>query len=406
MRHLATRGANLNRLGNFNQSVVLHAIRQSVGISRVELGEMTGLAGQTVTNICRRLIDNGLIVEGDKATAARGKPRTPLWINGSARVAIGVHLDPAITTVTILDLAGREVATDSLATSSEMEPSSLVAAVADVINRLIESSAIDPRLIVGVGIAAPGPLDVVNGVVVDPPHLPRWRHVPLRDSLSVATGLPVLLDKDVNAAAVAETWAGHTAGAGTSAIIYLGTGIGAGLIVNGEVVRGSSDNAGEMRHIVVDPSGPSCTCGQRGCVNVTITSEALISEATRRGLFTERQPPPSSLHDLYDLADQGQPVALTIIRQASVGLARAVIVITNLLDVDRIVLGGPYWSRMEPYFMASVPPLLKAGATAHLIHSVEVVGTQLGERLGSVGAASLVLDHAFSPHPTRLMLSQ
>lgn len=405
MRHPANRGANLNRLGNFNQAVILHAIRQSVGISRVELGEMTGLAGQTVTNICRRLLDDGLIIEGDKATAGRGKPRTSLWINGGARVAIGVHLDPAITTVTMLDLAGREVATGSLTTSSEMEPSAMVTAIADVINRLIESSEIDPRLIVGVGIAAPGPLDVVKGVVVDPPHLPRWRHVPLRESLSVATGLPVLLDKDVNAAAVAETWAGHTGGTGTSAIVYLGTGIGAGLIVNGEVVRGSSENAGEMRHIVVDPDGPPCMCGQRGCVNVTITSEALINEATRRQLFTEAQPP-SSLHDLYDLADQEQPVALEIIRRAAVGVARVVLVITNLLDVDKIVLGGPYWSRMEPYFMASTPALLGTGAAAHRIHSVEVVGTRLGERLGSVGAASLVLDQAFSPHPTRLVLSE
>lgn len=404
MRH-ANRGANLNRLGIFNQSVVLSAIRQSGGISRVELGGITGLAGQTVTNICRRLLDDGLIIEGDKTSAVRGKPRTPLWINGRARVAIGVHLDPAITTVTILDLAGREVATDSLTTSSEMEPSALVAAVAEAINRLIVTSEIDSRRIVGVGIAAPGPLDVVNGVVVDPPHLPRWRNVPLRDSLSVATGLPVLLDKDVNAAAIAETWAENTVRTGTSAIIYLGTGVGAGLIVNGEVVRGSSDNAGEMRHIIVDPDGSPCICGQRGCVNVTITSEALINAAIRRRLFTEHPPPPS-LHDLYDLADQQQPVALSIIRQAAVGLARAVLVITNLLDVDRIVLGGPYWSRMESYFMATAPPLLDAGAAAHRIHSVEVVGTQLGERLGSVGAASLVLDHAFSPHPTRLVLSQ
>ncbi len=229
--------------------------------------------------------------------------------------------------------------------------------------------------------------------------------MPLRDSLSVATGLPVLLDKDVNAAAVAETWGGNAGRAGTSAIIYLGTGIGAGIVVNGEVVRGSSDNAGEMRHVVVDPEGPPCLCGQRGCVNVTITSEALLAEATRRQLFTETQPP-SSLHDLYDLADAGRPVAVEIIRQGAVGLARAVLVITNLLDVDRIVLGGPYWSRMEPYFLATAPALLEAGAAAHRIHSVEVVGTDLGERWGAVGAASLVLDQAFSPHPTRLVLSQ
>lgn len=405
MTERETRGANLNRLGNFNESVVLHAIRRSEGISRVELGQLTGLAAQTVTNICRRLLDTGLITEGDKTRNGRGKPRTLLQVNGAARLAVGVHLDPALITITMVDLTGHSRASERLRTPSRLQPEEVVGLIANGVNRMIDSGGFDRGLIIGLGIATPGPVDLVRGEVLDPPHLPQWHQVPLREALSAATGLPVLMDKDVSAAAVAETWAGTIAGAATSAVVYLGTGIGAGLVVNGAVLRGTSNNAGEMRHIVVDPEGPECTCGQRGCVNVTITSEALLVRALEEGVIS----PPAdksepSLHTLYDLADEGDGPALEMVRRAAVGVSRAVLVITNLLDVDKVVLGGPYWSRMAPYVLAVAPELLEAGSAAHRIHSVELVGARMGDLLASVGAASIVLDQAFSPHPTRLVL--
>jgi predicted NBD/HSP70 family sugar kinase len=403
MTVLDARGANLNRLGDFNESVVLHAIRRSTGISRVELGELTGLAAQTVTNICRRLLDQGLIVEGDKARAARGKPRVLLRVNGPARCAIGVHVDPAVTTITMMDLAGNTVATQRFRTPSPLDPDHVVHAVADAVNDMVSTQERGRELVVGVGVAVPGPVDLSRGEVVDPPHLPSWHHVPLRERLAAATGLPVVMDKDVIAAATAEKWAGTLSDAATSAIIYLGTGIGAGLVVDGRIVRGVSDNAGEMRHIVVDPDGPPCVCGQRGCVNVTITSEALMAQARRRRVF-RGSPGTPTLDDLYDLAAAGRRPALEVVQDAAAGVARAVLVITNLLDVDRVILGGPYWPRIEPYVMECAPALLEASAAAHRIHPVELVGTRLGDRLASVGAASMVLDRAFSPHPARLVL--
>jgi predicted NBD/HSP70 family sugar kinase len=408
MSAVASRGTNLVQLGTFNQTVVLHAIRRSDGISRVELGQVTGLAGQTVTNICRRLLDEGLITEGRKTAGGPGKPRTRLHINGPARVAVGVHLDPAVTTITMLDLAGRTITADTFDTPSAVDPTSVVATIAEAVNRMITASGVDRQLILGLGIAAPGPVDLVRGVVDNPPHLPGWRQVPLRDSLAAATGLAVLLDKDVSAAAVAEAWAGTVDGAATSAVLYLGTGIGVGLIVDGQVVRGSSGNAGELRHVIIDPEGPPCSCGRRGCVDVTITSQALVSQAVEHGLFPDGGPEAQLgrvLERLYDLADEGVPAALSIIENAAVGFARTALVVTNLLDVDRLVLGGPYWSRMAPHFFAVAPPLLEAGAAAHRIHAVELVGTRLGSHLGAIGAASLVLDDWFSPHATSLVLT-
>ena len=124
----------------------------------------------------------------------------------------------------------------------------------------------DPDRIAGLGVASPGPIDLNEGAVVDPPLLPGWDHVGLRDALAEATGLSTLMDKDVTSAAVAETWAGGPSGEGSFVFMYMGTGIGCGIVLNDEVVRGTSGNAGEIGHIIVDPGGALCDCGQHGCV--------------------------------------------------------------------------------------------------------------------------------------------
>jgi len=408
--HIVVRRAtNPVRIGSFNQTVVLDAIRRSSGLSRVELAGSTGLSAQAVTNICRRLIAAGLVREAGTENVGRGKPRTLLRLEPGARLAVGVHLDPAVVTVTLLDLEGTVLAQQSLTTPSALDPPHAVATITSAVDAVIASAGADRDRVLGVGVAAPGPIDLRRGVVDNPPNLPGWHQVPLRDELARATGLPVLLDKDVTAAAVAETWWGLPRRAGTTAVLYIGTGIGVGLVVDGEVVRGTSGNAGEVGHVVVDPDGPPCTCGQRGCVAVTLAPSALLARARADGALpravlggtTVRDV--AALRELFDRADAGDTAAREVVAYAVTGLARLALVVTNLLDLDRLVLGGPYWARIEPYYLDEGPGQMSAGAAARLIHDVEVVGTSIGEHFGAVGAASLVLDHAFSVHPGSLV---
>lgn len=398
------RGTTLLQIGPFNQTVILDAIRRAGSLSRVELAERTGLAPQTVTNISRRLLAQGLIVEAGTTNAGRGKPRTLLRLNGEARVAVGVHLDPAVVTLAVLDLTGNVLVHERLATPSAVDPAKAIQAIAAAVDSVIASSGVARERVLGVGIAAPGPVDLDRGVIDNPPNLPGWHQVPLREDLARASGLPVLLDKDVTAAAVAETWWGNTR-AETMAVLYLGTGIGAGLVVDGEVIRGSFGNAGEIGHIVVDPDGPPCLCGQRGCVAVTLEPAALVAAGVAAGVLLARPAEEfeSSLGELFERATAGDPGARRLVDHAVKGISRLALVVTNLLDLDRLVLGGPYWSLIEPYFLGAARAALDSGAAAHLIHAVDVVGTSIGEHFGAVGAASLVLDQAFSPHPATMV---
>ncbi|TLM72171.1 ROK family transcriptional regulator [Pseudarthrobacter sp. NamB4] len=398
-------------MGDFNLTVILDAIRRSSGgLSRVELAQIVGLSPQTISNISRRLLDQNLIVEAGKEGSGPGKPRTILRLNPGGVFALGVHLDPAVTTFVVLDLVGAVVRHSRIKTPGGNDPSAVIATIADEIAQLVADSGVDHDRISGLGLAAPGPIDLDNGTVVDPPLLPGWDRVELRTALSEATGYSVLMDKDVTSAAVAETWAGGASGSGSFIFMYMGTGIGCGIVLNDEVVRGTSGNAGEIGHVVVDPDGPPCDCGLRGCVKATCIPQVLVAQAQAAGILEGSRGGNSgaeiqqSFSRLCDLADEGNEQALGIIDKSAVLVARAASVVTNTLDVERVVFGGPFWSRLAGRYLDKIPALLDAHSDTRLIHPIEVVGTGVGDDVGAIGAASLVLEHTLAPRAQRLLL--
>ncbi|MBM7798578.1 putative NBD/HSP70 family sugar kinase [Microlunatus panaciterrae] len=408
---ISPRGANQVSVGDFNQTVILDAIRRSrSGISRVELAEMTGLSAQSISNIARQLLRAGLVREGSRAPVARGKPRTLLELEPTGQYAVGVHLDPAVITYVILDLTGRTVARSRRVTPARINPSVIIRRMATEIERLVTKAGIERNRIVGVGIAAPGPVDIIQGIVIDPPNLEGWHRVPLREALRETTGLPVLLDKDVTAAAAAEKWSGGESRSGNFVFFYLGTGIGAGLVINNDLVRGSSHNVGEIGHVIVDPEGPRCFCGRRGCVGETSQPRYLVQLGVAAGLLDptidldDRQRVEHAFTELarMALADDGEArkIMLALVDR----IAKVVEDIANLLDLDRVVFGGPHWAPLEPFFDPQRRQDLDDRFIARGIHSLSVSGTDLGEDVGAVGAASLVLDHTFSVNPSALLL--
>lgn len=407
------RGTNLPAMGDFNQSVILDAIRRTgPGLSRVELSHVTGLSPQTVSNISRRLLDNGLIVEGAREIIGPGKPRTMLQLKPEGYYALGVHLDPTVMTFVMLDLAGTVVAHQHKRTPTVTDPNKIIAQMVTSLNKLIDQSGVPRSKIGGVGIAAPGPIDRVRGTLVDPPHLSGWHRVPLRDALAEATGLSAILDKDVTASAVAEMWAGGVNGIGSFIFFYLGTGLGAGLVVRDEVVRGSSDNAGEIGHIITDPAGPRCFCGMRGCIAVTCMPQALVQEAELLGVLddtrigSDTRAVDARYTQLCAAAAAGNAIAVEIIDRSAIRLSRAVAVVANILDVDRVVFGGPFWSRVSEHYLRRVPELLEELRATRSIHRISVTGTSVGEDVAAIGAACLVLDRAMTPHPKALLLAE
>ncbi|KQR27448.1 ROK family transcriptional regulator [Curtobacterium sp. Leaf154] len=441
------RGANLPSIGGFNRTVVLDAVRRSPdGLSRVELAARTGLSAQTVSNVTRFLIDAGMIVESGTVVSGRGKPRTILRLEPGSRYAVGVHVDPAVVTYVLLDLAGTVVAASTTSTPTADDPSQVVRTIASAVDGLVADAGVAVDSVLGVGIASPGPIDVEAGIVVDPPFLPRWRDVPLRDALAEATGYPVLLEKDVTAAAVGEMFLAGESSARNFAFVYFGTGFGVGLVVDHEPVRGVGSNAGDAGHIMVDQGALAGTpdgSGTRGEVGAAVAPDRLVRVARSRGLAlsgggvgaeagaaddvndaeaddaggaeavaadatdsgaTDVDAVDAAWDELATAIAGGDDTAVTLAADAGTVMGNAVVLIVNLLDIDRVVFGGPFWSRIAS---AALPAARAAIVGSPLLvpkHPVQVVESDRGADVAAVGAACLVLDAALSPRASTLLI--
>lgn len=396
-------------MGDFNQSVILESIRRAPeGLSRTELAEATGLSAQTITNITRRLLDDALVEVAGRTITGPGKPRTTLRLNARRRLSVGVHLDPAVTTFVLLDLTGAVIA-DSSARTPSVDADHVIASMAQGIDELIDASGVDRGLIAGIGVAAPGPLDAARGTVIDPPKLHSWHTVPLRDELARVTGMHVVLEKDTTAAAVAELWTGDHPSASSFLFVYLGTGIGTALVRDGEVVRGASGNVGEVGHIIVDPDGPQCECGRRGCVEVVCTPQAIVARAARAGVLADAGDGGVVMLDqryseLCARAAAGGADEIAILEQGARDLSTMISVLTNMLDVDRVVLGGPFWARAAGVHLRVLPEMLDQQSATRAVRRLPVSATIVGDDVGAVGAGCVVLDDVLAPRASALFL--
>jgi predicted NBD/HSP70 family sugar kinase len=405
-----TRGSNLSRLGSFNQIVLFDAIRRARGgISRVELVTETGLTAQTVSNIVRRLLAAELVVEiGRVQTAVRGKPRTLLQVQPSAQLALGVHVDPATLTFVLIDVKGQVRQYARRRTPQARRPEEVVAVIAEQVRRLVAGAGIDSSAILGLGVAAPGPLDVVEGVLLGPPQLAGWDKVRLRADLHRATGLHVLVDKDVTAAATAERWAQH-GDRHHFVFCYLGSGVGAGIVMDDVVLRGASNNIGEIGNILVDSDGEDLGIGRPGSMAAGCLPQAMVVRAQRRGLTRSDVRPDDYVGvdevftELCERAYAGDAACLHLLDEAAAALAEGAAVLVNALDVDRVVFGGPIWSRISSRLLAVLPELIQPQLVA--VRSALIVeGSAVGEHVAAQGAAALVLDHYLSPRPSVLLM--
>lgn len=391
-------GSNVVRVGSYNQAVVLDAVRRAKSISRVEIAELTGLSTQTVTNISRRLLEDGYIVEAGKVTSGFGKPRTALEPNPGSHHAIGVLFDPDASSIVLLDLAGHVRARETFSHSYSEDPGDVIAEISARVRSILDDVRAAPGRVLGIGVGAPGPIDLERGMLQEPPNLPLWHDVPLRSQLAEATGLPVVLDKDVVAAAVAESWYGSGERRDTTAVVYVGTGIGIGVCLEGEVFRGTSGNAGEIGHVIVDADGPRCSCGARGCVAVSSAPSAL---ATR---FVEGDPGVGPAMLELVLRSDDEPLVSAALTAAADGLFRLSENVAALYDVQRVIFGGPMWEHFRERLDDARFTELETRLAATLSHPVRCRPSNLGNDLGAVGAACLVFDRFLSPQRSQLLL--
>ncbi|GIH50588.1 Sugar kinase of the NBD/HSP70 family, may contain an N-terminal HTH domain [Microbispora rosea] len=380
------------------RGIVLNNIRAARTISRIELAAVSGVTPATITQVVRELMDHGLVVEVGRGVSTGGKPRTLLKLNPHAGYAVGVLLERNICVIVIVDLTGRQVARISFPGTALMPPERALPLVAARVNVLIDTAGVDRGRVLGVGLATYGPQDRQAGVLLTHQPTTAWFEYPVAPRLSEILSLPVLLDNDAAAAAIGEHWLGAVESR-TYGCLYMASGIGGGVVVDGEVYRGSSSNGVEIGHITIDVNDGPCDCGNYGCLENYADPTAVVKQAMqepslgrRLGLDIADPDVMTMFGRIAAAADTGDPAAVALIERSARHLGTAAVTMASLFDLELIVLAGPSLAgAAASIYHAVIQEEVRQRTFARRAHRVRVVTSVSGSDAAAIGGAVLVL---------------
>ena len=328
---------------DINRQILLNLVREHQPISRADLARRMDIGRGMVTTLTAELLAEGAIMEGAVGEAARGRKPTMLFVRTQDRLVIAVDVRFSRTYVMLGDFSGSQIAIENFETVTS--PAELVTEIARRIDRLVETYAARWQ-VEGIGLVVPGMVDRATGRILNSPQL-GWHDVDIRQALEAAVGMPVQIENAPIACALAHMWMGEKGdGAGDFVYVTVSDGVGAGMVVNGQVVRGHGNTAGEFGHITLNPDGPRCLCGSRGCFEAYTSNLATLgrylgaqdlSPAESRELLRRHE---MTFTDLVHRARTGDARALDAIRETGRYLGLGLSMIVNALNPSRIVLGG------------------------------------------------------------------
>jgi predicted NBD/HSP70 family sugar kinase len=384
MSSYRTGSSGLSR--DLNRTAILRLIGHAGPVARATIARRLGLSPATVTSITRELMENGLVRVADRAPSAGGRPALLLELVGSAAAAFGVKIAADHLVGVIVDLDGEVLR--RFETKAELDGDGGLDRVTGVLRSwLVDAGRSTPLL--GVGLGVPGVVNEARGTVTAP--LIGWRDVPLRDRLQSELDQRVLVDNDVNTLAVSERLYGRGRGAENFVTVTLGRGIGLGIVAGGDIYHGFGGGAGEFGHVTIDPDGPECTCGKRGCLEALVADPALVAAAKAQSLIGRS----GTIETLRRKATAGDAGALAIFADAGAILGRAVAGLVNVLSPQLVLVSGEGTQGWE-FLAGRFDEALRANLFP-AFHSVEVEVDPWDDAKWAIGAAALVLRATFTP---------
>lgn len=360
---------------DINRQIMLNLVRELQPLSRADLARRMKIGRGMVTSLVDELLAEEAIYEGATVDAPRGRKPKMLYVRTRDRLVIGIDVRFSSTFLMLADFTGNPIALERFETVTD--PAELVAELASRIARMLSSHQSVGRC-EGIGLVVPGMTDQRTGRVLFAPQL-GWRDVGMRDALATATGLPVQIENAPIACALAHLWLGQSGSEAPTDFVYVtvSDGVGAGIMVNGEVVRGAAYSAGEFGHIPLSMDGPTCLCGSTGCLeaytsNLATLSRYLGHELSATGTRKLLQESGLTIMDVIARARSGEERAAAAIAETARYLGIGLAGIINALNPARIFVGGEIataWSDIEPLIQEAVRSrvLTAAGAATPII---------------------------------------
>jgi predicted NBD/HSP70 family sugar kinase len=380
--------AKLATIRNINRQIVLNYVREREPISRAEIARETALQRSTVSAIVDVLQADGLIEEVGEGESTGGRPPTLLRLRSAGAIAIGVAITPTTTILATSDLAGRVLKQEEFGTDFDYDRT-----LKELIGSIDEILKHNPGTIEGVGISLPGLIDPSTGTAIYVPYF-KWRDIPIAQQVSSAVGLPVTIDNDANAVALAELWFGRpeVSGARDFILVLAAEGVGTGIVFDGQIYRGERGAAGEFGHMIIGTHAPvPCSCGNRDCWEAFSSERATVA---RYQSLTGRKSADLSFKEIVDRALAGEADAEKCLREMALCLG---IGISNLVvgfSPEAVVVGGEItraWRLIEDDLRTTIEHSVRRG-----LPSARILPSTLGENPTTMGALSLILAGKFA----------
>ncbi|CAM3699019.1 ROK family transcriptional regulator [Nocardiopsis gilva] len=385
---------------NTTSGHVLQLIRTGDAVTRAEIGRVTGLSRPAVAARLAELMARGLVSEGSQGPSSGGRPPGRLEFNAGGGVVLTAALGISRSQFAVCDLAGHVLAHTSGSPKVEQGPSIVVPWLLDTWEELLAKAGRNADEVWGAGIGVPGTVEFATGRAASPPVLASWGGVEIRPMVAERFRVPVLLDNDVNVMALGEHWARHRETVDDLIFVKVSTGIGAGIVSDGAILRGSLGAAGEIGHIPVhDGGGTPCRCGNTDCLEAVAGGPALL----RHLAALDRNV--TGIRELAALAQEGDPEAVRLVRDAGRRIGEVLSGAVNLLNPAVIVLGGDLALAYD-HLVAGVREVVFQRSTALATRQLRVVPSRLEDDAGPLGCAVMVLERLLAPEAINAELAR
>ena len=378
---------------NFNKHAALDLIRFSSagGLSRTELADKMGLTRAAVSLIVTDLLEAGVIQEAEIRSAPSGRPPVNLEINPDRGLVGAIDMGATHMSIAIGDFTARILQELEVSLDIKHGPERCLEEADRQLGKLLESQGLSFSKLSAIGLGVPGPVITEAGMVVSPPIMPGWDRYPIRATLEKKWGCPVTLNNDAELGALGEWAFGAGRGEKNIAYIKVGSGIGAGLILNQQIYVGTTGAAGEIGHLTIDENGPLCNCGNHGCLEAFAGGHAISNQGKslvrsgKRTLLSATALEKITAHEVAEAARRGDLHSQEILRRAGTFIGIAIAGLINLFNPSIVIIGGGV-AQAGDLLTAAIRQAVRERAMRASEQSVRITTAMLGRRSLLIGA--------------------